>query len=368
MTKQNRRAKTREQSIVLASATLMTLEDLDVDNIPEGGAILQIPCDQLFRDENQPRTKFKKTPIAELAESIRTQGLQQYPVVNFWKIEGGKKLFKMKAGERRLLAHRLLGKEKMICVVEREKYSEVPDADRALTQAAENNSREPHTVSENVRLLKRVVASEKQKRKERGVTEHGAVDIALRKMEVAFGKKPGWAASYHQLGRLDDSLLDMMDGDDEGNEPALKWGDGIALVTASKEEQVELLKKGREKFPDNPRARAVFMSREARMKRESRGEKVKGRNYEAKQRFLSYCKQLRSLGERATEGRGKGEVNTHINLMISAMGVIEIEQMMNDLRVGLFPFVPLYRLAKEAREAKLEADNLKFVPEEVEPD
>ncbi len=363
MVKQKRRTET----VADTSPVLMTLDSFDPERIPEGGVILRIPCDQLSRDENQPRTRFNPNKLTELAESIRTMGLQQYPVVNYWKTVEGEHLFKIKAGERRWQSHKLLGRPAMLCIVEPEKYSEVYDSDRALTQAAENSSREPHTVAEIVHLVRNVVASEKQKRQGNGITERGVVDIALRKVEKAFGKKEGWAASYHQLGRLSDELLDMMDSDDE-SEPTLKWSDAIALVTASKEEQAELLKRGRETFPNNPRARAVFISREARARREGRGEKVKGRNYEAKQRFLSYGKQLKSLAERATEGRTKEETLAHINQMVSAMGVVEIEEMMEDLRVGLFPFVPLFRIAREARESKMEASNLKFVPAGIEED
>lgn len=331
----------------------MTLENFDPKNIPEGGVILQIPCDQLSRDDNQPRTKFRKVPLAELAESIRTQGLQQYPVVNFWMTTpDGVHLFKIKAGERRWRAHILLTRAAMTCIVEKEMYSPIYDADRALTQAAENSSREPHTHSEIVTIVKRVVTAEKKRRQESGVSEKGAVEIALRKVEKAFGKKQGWAVSYHQLGKLNEELLEMMDSEDD-TEPLLKWGDAVALATADREDQAEMLSLAQKKFPADPRARSTYISRLIRERRTERGQKTKGRGSETKDRFIGFGKQLRSLGDRVSQGRTRGEYLTYMNQVLSKMKPHEVDELLGFLRSGFSIFVPLYRAAKEIRDKNI---------------
>lgn len=60
--------------------------------------------------------------MAELAESIQSQGLQQLPVVNFTYLKGGKAYYDLNSEERRYHAHKLLRKETVRCVVEEKTY------------------------------------------------------------------------------------------------------------------------------------------------------------------------------------------------------------------------------------------------------
>lgn len=345
----------------------ITYEELDVAKIPPGGVLVRLPLfpeDYVVRDEFQPRTKFTKARMEKLKASLQSQGQKQYPSVR-WMMVNSKLIFVLDDGERRTRSYRELGWKDALYIVLPEEYKPVYDPDRELGQAAANAGQERHTVGEIVRLTQRIVRTEIENRKKSGASQHGAVIVAINKVSQAFGEKPDWARPYHILGSLTDELLNMLDGDDE-KEPELKWGDAISLATATPEEQIGILKRAKELFPNNPHARRTFISRTARSSRENRGEKVRGSASDDKERFLSYCKQLRGLGERASEGRSREENLTHMRKMLSGMRIFEIEQLLKDLQIGLAPFVPLYREGKAIRERKLEESDLKHVPEEVE--
>lgn len=362
MAAKNRRAETLKQSSVL-----MTLEQFDPDNVPEGGVILRLPCDQLSRDDHQPRTKFHPVKLQELADSIENQGLQQYPVVNFWKTLGGDHLFKIKAGERRWRAHGLLKRKHILCIVEPSRYSEKYDSDRALAQAAENDSRENHTTTELINLVEKVIATEKANRVSNGTTEYGAIQIALRKIERALGQKPNWAVSYHRLSNLTGELRDMLDADDE-NEPRLKWGDAISLAGAPKGKQEEILRTAMKKFPDNPNARRTFIGRMIRETHRSEGRKPKGRGSDDKARFIGYGTQLRRLGEKAMEGRPSDDFKAYSEKMLQGMKVVELEGLIRELVSGVRTFFDLYKAAKAARNAELSRTGLKHEVATLEDD
>ena len=69
------------------------------------GSISEIPLDQLETNPFQPRTEFDQEALAELAESIKVQGLIQPITVR--KMGGGK--YQLISGERRSQAARLAG-------------------------------------------------------------------------------------------------------------------------------------------------------------------------------------------------------------------------------------------------------------------
>lgn len=361
--KKHLRTKNLAQSPILG-----TLDTIDINNIPECGVIASIPCNQISRDENQPRTTFHKYAMEELSESIKSIGLQQYPFVLFWKMEGNKMLFKLRAGERRHRAHLMNGSPEMVCVIKSGVYSEKYDDLQALAQAAENNSREPHTIPELVCLVRNVVAGEKERRQKAGLPERGSVDVALHRVEEALGYKPGWAKNYYQLTHLADSLLAMLDVDDTGKKADLVWGDAISLATAPKEAQEEILAKALKLFPENPRARRTHIAKVARALRTARGDKVKGRTYDDKLRFMNFSIQIRKLGESANEGRSREEQKVYVNGMLAKMGIAEIEQLLRDLRPGITPFFDLLKATTAAREQKLVASGLKFIEPDVGDD
>jgi len=75
-------------------------------------AVVKIPVAQIAPNPAQPRRSFDGDGIASLAESIRENGLLQPITVR--RTGGGYELI---AGERRLLAHKLLGREEISAIV-----------------------------------------------------------------------------------------------------------------------------------------------------------------------------------------------------------------------------------------------------------
>jgi ParB/RepB/Spo0J family partition protein len=197
--------------------------------------VLEIPLDQLLRDPHQPRRTFDPEALEELVESIKSQGLQQCPLVNFAYHKNGKDYYYIKAGERRWRAHTILGRKTMLCVLSDELYDGTFDVNRRLAQAAENSSREPHTHSEIVAVLEDVLREEYVRR---GESTHGAVQAALKRVAEAFGKSVKWAENYHTLTRLHVELRALLDTDDDER---INFGVACALARAPEFAQKDIL-------------------------------------------------------------------------------------------------------------------------------
>lgn len=342
-----------------APAQEITLANLDIDNIPPGGVVVRLDNNQVIADPNQPRTTFKQSEMEELKESLASQGQKQYPKVNWWKTQNGVKLFVIDDGERRWRCYRDLRWKDALYIVQQEPFKEGFDLDRFLGQGAANTGAH-HTVGDLVRFTKRIVQAEVESRKSSGTTEHGAIQIALTRIDKTFGKKPGWSRNYHNLGGLNDDLLKLLDGD-ETNEAPLKWGDAISLVTAPKAEQVYLYNEARRQFPNDSHARRTFITQRGRKSREEKGEKVRGRGYDSRQRFLSYSNQLQKLAEKMAEGRKSQEHIVHIEGMLSKMSISDIERFVANIKAGLAGFTTLVQKAETARAVRLEMSGLSVV-------
>lgn len=92
-----------------------------------------IPVDSIQPNPNQPRRTFDEDALNELAASIRQVGLLQPLLVR--RMEGG---YELVAGERRLRAVRILGLERVPCVVQNDVFEE----DSAMMALIENLQRE----------------------------------------------------------------------------------------------------------------------------------------------------------------------------------------------------------------------------------
>ena len=99
---------------------------------PSGDLVREIPLDDLAPNPYQPRRKFAKEEMAELAESIRQYGVLQ-PVVARPAPEG----LELVAGERRLRACKMLGLMTIPTIVK-----ELTDQDMAILSLVENLQRE----------------------------------------------------------------------------------------------------------------------------------------------------------------------------------------------------------------------------------
>ena len=93
---------------------------------------IDIPLDKILRPEEPDRTEIDAEGIRELAESIREKGLLQNIIVH---AEGDN--FRIIAGDRRYLAHKLLDLPTI-----RSEVKEVTGEDIILIRAIENDQRE----------------------------------------------------------------------------------------------------------------------------------------------------------------------------------------------------------------------------------
>jgi ParB family chromosome partitioning protein len=106
-----------------------------------------IAIDHIHRGRYQPRIEFDEASIAELASSIRAQGLMQ-PVVVRPRAQGGYELI---AGERRWRAARLAGLELIPAIVR-----EVSDVQASAMALIENVQRENLSPLEEAGALSRL--------------------------------------------------------------------------------------------------------------------------------------------------------------------------------------------------------------------
>lgn len=319
---------------------------------PPEKMILDIPLDQLSVDPHQPRVTFDEKKLKELARSILNQGLQQNPVVNFSHNEDGVSYFIIKAGERRFRAHQLLTRwgnefssDSMECVVETEHYDGQRSFHRRLEQAAENSSREPQTHAEITALVKEAVKEEKLNCEK---STYGAVQRALQRIAAAFGKSEAWAQQYHTLTGLNDEFLLMLDEDDDGNR--LNLPVAIALARAPSDVQSRLYEEARPYFARGHKAGYGFIVRRAREIRTKRGEKVRGRQKEEREKFMAIAEKLLGLAQNFGDGRGHGEYHEWILSCLSKMSIHEVDVMLSSLSAALNHFEQLKMFVQEKRD------------------
>lgn len=100
---------------------------------PGPDQLVSLPLDQIQPNPDQPRHQIDQAGLAELAQSIRSHGLLQ-PLLVSLRPEGGYHLI---AGERRWLAARQAGLERVPCLVR-----EAARADRLALALIENIQRQ----------------------------------------------------------------------------------------------------------------------------------------------------------------------------------------------------------------------------------
>jgi ParB family chromosome partitioning protein len=76
--------------------------------------VVEVPLDRLDTNPHQPRTHFDDSDIAQLAASIDKHGLQSPVTVTH---EPHANRYQLVAGERRLRAHRLLGRSTIVAII-----------------------------------------------------------------------------------------------------------------------------------------------------------------------------------------------------------------------------------------------------------
>ena len=115
---------------------------------PEGERLLTLPVDSLVPGKYQPRTRMDETALAELADSIKSQGLMQ-PILGR-SVPGGR--YEIIAGERRWRACQLAGLTDVPVLVR-----DVPDEAALKMALIENIQRENLNPLEEAQGLQRLI-------------------------------------------------------------------------------------------------------------------------------------------------------------------------------------------------------------------
>ena len=116
------------------------------------GGLREIPVDLLRRGKYQPRVDMREETLAELAESIKAQGIVQPIVVRPLKgLGSGETQYEIVAGERRWRAAQLAGLHTVPAVVR-----DIPDEAAVAVALIENIQRENLNSIEEARSLHRL--------------------------------------------------------------------------------------------------------------------------------------------------------------------------------------------------------------------
>jgi len=119
---------------------------------PADSGLREVPVDLLQRGKYQPRVDMREETLAELAESIRAQGVVQPIVVRPLPASGGETRYEIVAGERRWRAAQLAGLASIPAVVR-----DIPDEAAVAVALIENIQRENLNPIEEARSLHRLV-------------------------------------------------------------------------------------------------------------------------------------------------------------------------------------------------------------------
>src|SRR5215475_7762936 len=123
--------------------------------LPEGEELAKLPLDVLQRGKYQPRTDMRPETLAELAESIKAQGVVQPIVVRPLAelSEGGSTRYEIIAGERRWRAAQMAGLHEIPAVIRA-----IPDEAAIAVALIENIQRENLNPLEEARALERLIS------------------------------------------------------------------------------------------------------------------------------------------------------------------------------------------------------------------
>jgi len=122
-------------------------DDVATDRGDKDGSLRQIAVDLLQRGKYQPRTQMDKEALADLAESIKQQGVVQPIVVR----PIGEGRYEIVAGERRWRASQLAGLDKIPALVR-----DIPDEAAIAVALIENIQRENLNPIEEAMALQRL--------------------------------------------------------------------------------------------------------------------------------------------------------------------------------------------------------------------
>lgn len=166
----------------------------DNESGPETGDLKEIPVDLLQRGRYQPRVDMREETLADLAESIKAQGVVQPIVVR--PISGDR--YEIIAGERRWRASQLAGLQEIPAVVR-----DVPDEAAVAMALIENIQRENLNPLEEANALKRLIEEFEMTHQEAGDAvgrSRTAVSNLLRLIELSPSVKPFLETGELEMG------------------------------------------------------------------------------------------------------------------------------------------------------------------------
>ena len=117
-----------------------------------GSDLKELPVDLLTRGQYQPRSDMHEDTLAELAESIKAQGIVQPIVVRPVGKGDGETRYEIVAGERRWRAAQLAGLDRVPALIR-----DIPDEAAVAVALIENIQRENLNPIEEARSLARLV-------------------------------------------------------------------------------------------------------------------------------------------------------------------------------------------------------------------
>ena len=183
------------------------------DEAPRGDALATLPVSRIRPGKYQPRTKMDQQALAELAASIRSQGLMQPLLVR----PVDRDRYELVAGERRWRAAQMAGLEEVPALVR-----EVPDEAALAMSLIENIQRENLNPMEEAAGLQRLVDEFK-------MTHEQAAD--------AVGRSRTATTNLLRLLKLAKPVQEML------MEGALEMGHARALLALDAARQIELGKR-----------------------------------------------------------------------------------------------------------------------------
>jgi len=140
---------------------------------PQGDEQRQLPVERLRPGKYQPRTHMDQESLAELAASIKTQGVMQPILVRAVDATPGAERYEIVAGERRWRASQLAGLNEVPVLIRR-----IPDEQALAMALIENIQRENLNPLEEAQGLQRLID-------EFGLTHQQAADAVGRSRPAA---------------------------------------------------------------------------------------------------------------------------------------------------------------------------------------
>lgn len=169
----------RNLSSMLSKSALQHAVENAESGVSSRDALKELPLDLITPGPYQPRSIFDKDRLAELAESIRHQGVIQPVVVR----ATGDNEYQLIAGERRWRAAQMVGIEKIPAIIR-----DVPDEIAIAMALVENIQREDLNPIEEATALKRLVLEFQMTHQEAGDAvgrSRSAVSNLLRLLELS---------------------------------------------------------------------------------------------------------------------------------------------------------------------------------------